>query len=467
MKQVIIAGVSSGVGKTTISVGIMRALMRRGRKVIPFKTGPDYIDTGFHQGATGRGSVNLDLWMTGKENTRFIYELHRNEGDFAVIEGVMGLYDGLGDNHSTGSTAHLAKVIQAPVLLIIDGSHIAASAAAVVLGFTEYDRDVKIKGVIVNNVSSDYHFRMIEQAITHKTGIPCLGYLPHNPRLNIPSRHLGLFQEKEISDIQGFMDEAARHIEKHIDMDLLEEIAAGDDEEVKTALHDPRIFLRDICKGLKLGVARDDAFSFYYEDNIRLLEYMGFEMIGFSPLNDSSLPDHLDAVYLGGGYPELYGEALSANSDFLDSLKGALQKGIPTYAECGGYMYLTEGIKDSEGKLHRMTGFLDGYCEMTPNLQRFGYAEVKTASGISLRGHEFHHSRWRGPSETPMSLTLSKPIELGNQASWTCGQRKLNVHGAYVHLHLYSNLEAVKVIAEFILESRRSRNENSTCQKTD
>ena len=467
MKRVIIAGVSSGVGKTTISMGIMRALMRRGRKVIPFKTGPDYIDTGFHYAATGRASINLDLWMTGETNTKFIYELHRNEGDFAVIEGVMGLYDGLGDEHSTGSTAHLAKVIHAPVVLILDGSHIAASAAAVVLGFREYDRKAEIKGIIVNNVSSEYHFRMIEDAITRTTGIPCLGYLPSSPKLSVPSRHLGLLQQEELEDIEGLMDEAATFIEKHIDLDLLEEIAAGNEEELEYRHIDPRISLENICQGLKLGIARDEAFSFYYEDNIRLLEYMGFEIRWFSPLHDSSLPDSLDAIYLGGGYPELYGEALSGNREFLDSMKDALNEGIPTYAECGGYMYLTEGIEDSQGKFHKMTCYFNGHCEMTKSLQRFGYAEVLTKSGMNFRGHEFHHSRWTGPSETPLSLSLTKPRELGNSVLWRCGQRKGNVHGAYVHIHFYSNLEAVNEIARYILKSGRSRNENSTNQKTD
>ncbi len=440
MKQVIIAGVSSGVGKTTISIGIMRALMKRGRTVIPFKTGPDYIDTGFHHAATGRASINLDLWMTGEANTEFIYDMHKNEGEFAVIEGVMGLYDGLGDEKSTGSTAHLARVLHVPVILIIDGSNMAASAAAVVLGFKEYDRDITISGIIVNNVSSEFHFRMIEEAITRTTGIPCLGYLPKNAKLSIPSRYLGLMQEEEIENIDSLMDEAASFIEKHIDLDFLEKVSEGYEEEPRKIHIDPRAPLENICRGLKLGLARDDAFSFYYEDNIRLIEYMGFEIIPFSPLHDSSLPDDLDAIYLGGGYPELYGEKLSGNRTFLDSIKAALDRGIPTYAECGGYMYLMEGIEDAEGKYHKMAGFFDGCSKMTKSLQRFGYAEVQTKSGINLKGHEFHHSRWTGPIETSLSLSLSKPKELGNHISWACGQRKGNVHGAYVHIHFYSDL---------------------------
>lgn len=469
MKRLIIAGVSSGVGKTTISVGIMRALMRKGRKVIPFKTGPDYIDTGFHRAATGRASVNLDLWMTGEANTRFIYQMHRNEGDFAVIEGVMGLYDGLGDNQSTGSTSHLSKVINAPVILIMDGSHIAASAAAVVLGFKEYDKNVKIRGVIVNNVSSEYHYRLIEEAITKTTGIPCLGYLPNNPRLTVASRHLGLFQDQEIDDIEDFMEEAATHISEHIDMNLLEKIAAEDEDQEDRLPDpvDPRASLENICKGMKIGVARDDAFSFYYEDNIRLLEYMGFEIKWFSPLHDSCLPDHLDAIYLGGGYPELHGEALSGNRSFLDSLKDALDNGVPAYAECGGYMYLTEGIKDAEGKFHQLTGFFQGQCMMTQSLQRFGYAEVKTSSGLSFRGHEFHHSKWTGPSDTPLSLSLNKAKELGNPVSWRCGQQKANAHGAYVHIHFYSNLNAVEEMISDLLKSGRLKSEKSSNQKTD
>lgn len=461
MKGLIIAGVSSGVGKTTISIGIMRALKRRGRVVIPFKSGPDYIDTGFHHAATGRPSINLDLWMNGTYNTKFTYHLHAKEGDFSIIEGVMGLYDGLGDELSTGSTAHLSKIINAPVILIMDGSHLATSGAAVILGFKEYDKNVNIAGVIVNNVSSEHHFRLIEDAILRSTGIPCLGYLPHSPLISVPSRNLGLDTKKGLEETDGLIDGIATFIENHLDMDLLENIASTSKDE-DLIIEDPRLPMENMCAGMKIGVARDDAFSFYYEDNIRLLQYMGFEILYFSPLKDTSLPKNLDAIYIGGGYPENYVRILSENKSFRTSIKDALMEGIPTYAESGGYMYLTEGIKDFDGRLHEMVGFFKGYTKMTKSLQRFGYAEVETDTGLKFRGHEFHHSAWVGDSTWPKSLSLSKPKELSRDITWTCGQRKDNAYGAYVQIHFYSNLDAVKEIAKDILEIKERSLKNET-----
>ncbi len=461
MKRLIIAGVSSGVGKTTISMGIMRALKRRGRGVIPFKSGPDYIDTGFHHAATGRPSINLDLWMNGTENTKFLYHLHEKEGDFSVIEGVMGLYDGLGDELSTGSTAHLSKLLHAPVILIMDGSRLAASGAAMILGFKEYDKNVNIAGVIVNNVSSEHHFKLIKEAVLRSTGIPCLGYLPNNPKISVPSRSLGLDTKKGLEDADKLIDKIATFIENQLDMDLLENIASTTNNE-DFIFKDPRLSLKNMCRGMKIGIARDDAFSFYYEDNIRLLEYMGFKIIYFSPLKDTSLPNNLDGIYLGGGYPENYVNVLSENESFRTSMKDALTGGIPTYAESGGYMYLTEGIEDLDGKIHEMVGFFEGHTKMTESLQKFGYAEVTTDAGLEFKGHEFHRSFWVGDSSAPKYLTLSKPKELGGEFTWTCGQRKANAYGAFVQIHFYSNLEAIKEIAKNMLEKRRGVRKNET-----
>ena len=459
MNQIIIAGTNSGVGKTTISVGIMKAMMKRGKKVIPFKIGPDYIDTGFHEAATGRASVNLDCWMTGIENTRFLFDEHRKRGDFSVIEGVMGLYDGLGDEQNTASTAHIAKILSVPVILIIDGSQMAASAGALVLGFREFDKEVNIAGIIVNRVSSDTHYGLIKEYIKRATGIPCLGYLPPRAEVSLPSRHLGLVPVNETASLNKRIEDIAALIEQCIDLDALE--IRSEAIPKKSEIHDPRIFLKDMAKGLTIGIARDDAFSFYYEDNLELLRYMGAEMISFSPLQDAVLPENLDALYLGGGFPEMFAEKLSANSSFRNSMVTEMKKGIPVYAECGGYMYLTHGIKDTEGNDHEMTGFLEGSSEMTKTLQRFGYAEALTEGGFLFRGHEFHHSQWRGPSAVKHTLSLSKPRELNKNMTWSCGQRKENVHGAYVHLHFYSNLNAVQKICQSILRIKGERNEKS------
>lgn len=459
MNRIILAGTSSGAGKTTISAGLMRALCRRGKKVIPFKVGPDYIDTGFHQAAAGRCSINLDSWMTGVENTRFLFEHHSRQGDMAVIEGVMGLFDGLGDDESTASTAHIAKILQAPVILIIDGSQMATSAAALVLGYREYDKAVNVAGVIVNHVSSETHYQIIREAIERRNGIPCLGYLPTKPEISLPSRHLGLIPDNETERLQERIEMIAEFIEGHLDLDVLEGISSI--PWTDPSQEDPRTHLRDLGKGMRIGIARDDAFSFYYEDNIDLIRYMGMEIVPFSPLKDPSLPDDLHALYLGGGFPEIFAERLSANVPFRRSLVTFLEEGMPVYAECGGYMYLTHGIRGLDGSYHEMAGFLEGSTQMTQSLQRFGYAEVTTSSGHCFRGHEFHHSRWVGPIETPHTLLLKKPELLKKEEEWRCGQRKENVHGAYVHLHFYSNLNAVKEVILSLKKYWRLINEQS------
>lgn len=455
MKQIIIAGTSSGSGKTTVSTGIMKALTMRGHKVIPFKVGPDYIDTGFHEAATGSSSVNLDLWMAGEPHTKFLYENHGRKGDFAIVEGVMGLYDGLGDENGTGSTAHAAKVLGIPVILVIDGEKIGSSAAAIVLGFKEYDKEVNLAGVIVNRVSSESHYRLIRDAIERTTRIPCLGYLPPEPDISISSRHLGLVPQNETDDSRTVIEKTAGLIEKHIDLDRMEIIAQ--DTENREILPDPRADLRNIGKGLRIGIAKDDAFSFYYRDNIELLDHMGMELIYFSPLSDVTLPLDLDGVYLGGGFPEVFAHKLSSNISFLRTIHEALENGLPVYAECGGYMYLTQGIVDLEDKYHGMVGFLEGFCRMTKKLQRFGYAEITAENGYCFRGHEFHHSEWTGASVSPV-LSLRKPSALQSDIRWRCGQRKKNVHGAYAHIHFYSNLDAVREIVESLVKRKESKN---------
>lgn len=455
LRQIMIAGTGSGTGKTTISTGIMRALKRRGHEVIPFKVGPDYIDTGFHRAATGVSSVNLDLWMAGEAHTRFLYAHHMEKGDFAVVEGVMGLYDGTGDEKGTGSTAHTAKILNLPVILIIDGEKTGSSAAAVVLGFREYDREVNLAGVIVNRVSSESHYTLIREAIEKRTGIPCLGYVPLEQEMHLPSRHLGLVPENETQDADVVLKRAASLIEKHLNLDALERIAVSGGSGAKEK--DPRSALKNIGAGLRIGLAEDDAFSFYYKDNLELLEYMGMEIIPFSPLKDEALPKELDGIYLGGGFPEVHAKRLSSNSTFRKSLYEAMEEGMPVYGECGGYMYLTQGILDGEGVFHDMVGFLEGHCEMTRKLQRFGYAEMTAENGAAFRGHEFHHSRWIGPDAVKHALSLNKPDHMKSMLNWTCGQRRKNVQGAYAHIHFYSNLHAVGDIAQLLVKRKESK----------
>ena len=448
MKRIIIAGTHSGAGKTTVSIGLMAALVRRGFKVQPFKIGPDYIDTSYHNLATGRVSRNLDDWMLTPDTLRYLFYKNMHGADIGIVEGVMGLFDGIGAG-TRGSTAAVAKTLSAPVILVVDASYLSASAAAQVLGYQQYDTDVRIGGVILNQVSPGWHYDAVREAIETRTGIPVLGCLPPRRELHLPSRHLGLVPAVEMDGMQKRLQALASLVEENVDIFKCLSIASSVPSlEIRPCPFPP---LSEGEPRVNLAVAQDEAFNFYYQDNLDLLSQLGASIIPFSPLHDKVLPAEADGVYLGGGFPEIFAQALSENHSMLDSLRQRLLNGLPCFAECGGLMYLTESIQDIEGNIWHMTGILGGRSRMTERLQRFGYITVRFNSpsilgdeGTTIKGHEFHHSVVEGIA-LPQIYDI-KPA--ARDGGWTCGFARENIVAGYPHLHFWSNPSVAKSFVE-------------------
>jgi cobyrinic acid a,c-diamide synthase len=441
-KAFVIAGPASGVGKTTVTLAIMAALRKRGLMVQPFKCGPDFIDGGHHSRVCGRASRNLDGWMLSADANRRIFSHAAKEADVCVIEGVMGLFDGADGKSDAGSTAEIAKWLGLPVILVMDASSIARSAAALVHGFETFDPAVKVVGVIFNRVGGPGHFRLLKDALTNSTSALPLGYLSSDQRIRIPERYLGLITAGENLLPDSALSLLGQLAEDSIDLDKLLECANFVPAQRQAALiadAEPAAGVDSI----RLGVARDKAFCFYYEDNLDSLRKAGAEIVEFSPLNDPSLPAALDALYFGGGYPELFAKQLSANGQMLASIKHAAQEGLPIYAECGGLMHLAKEIVTKDGVSFPMAGVLPLRVQMTDRLVNFGYNEVSFTCDCLLgpaakkaRGHSFHCSKIidAGPFEhvykTRNSLTGREEPE---------GFRIGNVLASYIHLHFLSS----------------------------
>jgi len=430
MKKILIAGGSSGSGKTTISTAIMGAL----KGVSAFKAGPDYIDPKFHEFITKNPSNNLDMFIMGEESVKYIFS--KNIKNISIVEGVMGLYDGMSHELDNYSSAHLSRVLDIPVILVINGKGSSTSIAAVVLGFKNLDPRVKIRGVILNNVGSERLYNLLKEGIEKYTDIPCVGYFPRDKRVSIDERHLGLQQASEINDLNNKIEILKEMAKKYIDLDKILEIAEDGKENPK--IEDPTKHLKDRFKRKKVGVAQDKAFSFYYSENLKLMKFTGMEIVEFSPLNDSHLPLNLDYIYLGGGYPEIFSKELYENKTMIEDIKNASKK-IPIYAECGGFMYLTKGIKQLNGDFDSMCGLLDIKVEMKPrlNINRFGYVEYESKDGVNGRCHEFHYSDIYDINETNLYFELKKK----NGKKWSCSYEKDKIIAGYPHIHFYGNLE--------------------------
>jgi cobyrinic acid a,c-diamide synthase len=434
MNRILIAGTHSGAGKTTITAGLLAALRKKGLKVQPFKVGPDYIDTGYHAVAAGRMSYNLDFWMMPQPNIVQLF-IHGMEGiDFGVIEGVMGLYDGVGSTPE-GSTAEIAKLLNTPVLLVVDAGGMSTSAAAQVLGYKTFDRDLRLAGVIINNVGSEHHYKLVKEAIQAYTGVPVLGFLPKNKSVELPSRHLGLLPAEEMERHAEIIDKAAALVQEWIDLDQV--IALGGSAGPLPPVS-PLAFERR--RPVTIAVARDESFSFYYRSTLEILTALGAELRYFSPMKDSRLPENIDGLYLGGGFPEVFAGKLSTNRSLLEDITHKLKKGLHCYAECGGFMYLTESITAKNGDQHPMAGFFDGHTIMTDRLQRFGYVDIEFTAdnvlgkaGQSARGHEFHHSLVE--DVTCPATYLIKSAFSG--LHWPCGYRRANTLAAYAHIDFW------------------------------
>ena len=402
LRRIMIAAPKSGSGKTTVTCALLQLLKERGQQVFSYKCGPDYIDPMFHKTVLQVPSKNLDTLFTDPETTRRLFLKGRDSHDMAVLEGVMGLFDGLGGIREEGSSYHLAQVTKTPIILVINGKGMGRSLAALICGFMEYDKDHLIKGVILNRMSKSY-FSILKPVIEDELGIAVLGYLPDNAALHVKSRHLGLQKPDELPEIQETLKAAAVELEKTLDMERLMAIADGAEELEAVnagAAADSCGNDKAACTHMDrpvIAVARDEAFCFYYEDNLHMLEEYGAELRYFSPIHDTHLPKECSGLLLGGGYPELYAAELSSNKSMMESIKTAMQNGLPAVAECGGFMYLHIAIEDQNGAEYEMVGFLPGRCAYTGKLVRFGYIELEENSGHFLksgeriRAHEFHY----------------------------------------------------------------------------
>lgn len=440
--RVVIAGTSSGVGKTTIATGLTYALHRRGLKVQPFKCGPDYIDSGYLSAAAGVDCHNLDAWMLSAEHLRELFAHFNQTSDLALVEGVMGLFDGHRKKGGGGSTAQIARLIQAPVILTLNIAKMSESAAAMALGYCSYDPALKVAGVILNQAGSASHYNSAKSAVEERCGIPVIGSLSRAAALTLPERHLGLVPVAEGSTESGYLDQLADLIEEGIDLDRLLELACR--AEDFPTIEKPSLFpAGPVERRCRIAVARDEAFNFYYQANIELLEAWGAEISYFSPINDQSLPSGTDGVYIGGGFPEVFLPELEANNAMKQALKDAVDSGMPVYAECGGLMYLSQSIADFQGRQYDMAGLLPGCCRMQGKLQRLGYTVAENLKATPLadrgqvtRGHLFHWSRLEEPEADKAAYRIIEPRE--QLEGFVLGPRD-NLLASYLHVHFGSD----------------------------
>ena len=438
MKAVVIAGMQSGTGKTTVATGLMAALRKRGLRVQPYKVGPDYIDPTYHTAACGRPCRNLDRWLLSLPVLQALFARSAAGADITVIEGVMGLFDGRTGEGERASTAEVAKALGAPVLLVLDVAKLARTAAAMVAGVRAFDPALPLAGVILNRVASDTHLAAVAPAIEQATGVPVLGAIRRVDSLQLPERYLGLIPVAEGPAATLFLEGAASAMEDAVDLDrLLRQL--------------PDIALpKDALAGLfpqgtlpvrtRIAVARDRAFHFYYEDSLDLLRAWGAELLPFSPLEDETLPEGAQGVYIGGGFPELFAADLSANTAMLASLRAASRQGLPIYGECGGAMYLGQSLTDRDGHTHHMVGLVPLECSMTQPRLTLGYRSVTARratmlqqQGERLPGHEFH---WSVQKEQPDAAVAAYDIEgpLARREGYSSG----SVLASYIHLHFGS-----------------------------
>lgn len=438
----LIAAPQSGSGKTTLCLSIMAALARRGQAVMPFKCGPDFIDPGYHRAITGRASINLDSWMCSAEFLRqtFLSALAappRSDHPIAIIEGVMGLFDGIGPSCSEGSSASIAALTGMPVVLVVNARGMAASAAALVKGFAAFDPQVTVAGVIFNNVGSDSHAALLREVLQQHTDLPCFGCLPRASGLEIPSRHLGLVTSEDHPLPPEFVAQLADLAERYLQLDEL--LLLGSDSLFPAT--PPTNRTPSCVKGSgatsspRIAVARDEAFCFCYDDNLRLLREAGADLVSFSPLHDQALPPQISGIYLPGGYPELYAGQLADNRAMRHDIKQAVESGMPVYGECGGFMYLTEGMAEGAD----FVGVFPVRARMLPKRKALGYREalllhdtILGPAGVTMRGHEFHYSEIG-----EMPATIERCYRVNRRGEHICneGYRHKNCLGSYLHLH--------------------------------
>ena len=431
--RVMFAAMRSGSGKTTVTCGVLAALKKENIRMQAYKCGPDYIDPMFHRTVLGIDTGNLDTFFADADAIGRILARDTKNAELIVMEGVMGYYDGVGGTTTMASSYELSKDTKTPVVLIVDAKGASVTLAATIRGIMEYKKDSRIAGVILNRVSPMFYSR-IKHVIETECGIPVLGYLPEDASFAVPSRHLGLLQPGEMQKQRDWVETVAEAARKTIDIDGILEIAAQAEMlQIQKATGET-----EKCKfpaGYRIGVARDAAFSFYYRENLRMLEDMGATLVFFSPLADAHVPE-VDALIFGGGYPELYAKQLYENQSMRVSVRQALEYGMPCHAECGGFLYLGKSLADAEGNVYEMVGFLDGAGFRTERLQRFGYVELAPqeadafAVNTILRGHEFHY--WDS-TDCGGACLAWKP--LSKQKTYPCMVKKKGTFAGFPHLH--------------------------------
>lgn len=480
LPRIMLAAPASGSGKTMITCGLLEALKERGCRPASFKCGPDYIDPMFHTRVIGMPSHNLDPFFTDQATTRFLFARSAQNAGISVMEGVMGLYDGLGGITPDASSYHLAEITDTPVVLIVNAKGMSLSVVPYIKGFMDYEETARqrirceeggdmarqrirceegrdmayhsgndcdcdhrlICGVILNRVT-EMTYRLLKPVIEEQTGICVLGYVPPLEACRIESRHLGLVTPGEIADLQQRVQTLARELEKSVDLDALIGLAKkAVDYRPEEAVLPEKIkeLKKDVSAGpLRIAVARDEAFCFYYQDNLVLLELLGAQLVPFSPLHDQALPSGVSGLLLGGGYPELYAEKLAENRAMLQQVRKAVSSGMPYLGECGGFMYLHERMQDMEGTSYEMAGVIRGEAFRTPRLGRFGYITLTGGAGQllpqgqSIRGHEFHYF----DSENPGSdYEAVKPV---TGRRWQCMHGDASRACGYPHLYYWSN----------------------------
>lgn len=430
--RIMISAAGSNSGKTTLTTALLKAISLSGKQVSSFKAGPDYIDPMFHSQVVKVHSGNLDMFMLGKNNCRYLLAKNSKDSYISLIEGVMGYYDGIGGNTSC-SSYELARLLDCPVVLVINPEGMAVSVCALIEGFKNFRAQSNIQGIILNNVRKgmyDYYKKLIES----NTSIPVFGYMPHMENCKLESRHLGLVTAQEVGKLEDIVEELGRQALETVDLEGLFNLARSSSY---IEYEEPQI---NYIGKTKIGIAKDKAFCFYYKDSLDVLKAMGAELVEFSPLKDKSLPEEISGLYLGGGYPELYAKELSNNSSMLKDIREKVLGGLPSFAECGGYMYLLENFKDEEVE-HKLVGVIKGSSYMTKSLKRFGYISLTSKNnnlmcgfGESINGHEFHYS---DSTNTGSDFVAAKPE---SDRSWETIIADETKFAGYPHIHFLGNI---------------------------
>ena len=453
--RILLAAGSSGSGKTLITCGLLEALVERGLKTASFKCGPDYIDPMFHSRVIGTKSRNLDTFFTVPKVTKYLLTRNARDCEVAVMEGVMGFYDGVAGTTTRASAYDLAKVTDTPVILIVNSRGMSVSLAAYVKGFLEYKKDSHIKGVIFNQMSPMLYPRM-KKLLEEELGVAVLGYVPKVEDCVIESRHLGLVLPDEIPELKDRLHKLAGVLEETLDIDRILELA-GEAPDLLDAKPESVTDFR-LSEPVRIGVAEDEAFCFFYADNFRLLGEMGAEIVPFSPIEDKQLPDDLDGLLLYGGYPELNGKKLEQNTTMKDMIREKLKAGMPCMAECGGFMYLHEEMEGMDGNFYQMAGVIPGKAYRTPKLSRFGYVTLtqkKPALGMEdfgeIPAHEFHYFDSENCGE---DFHAAKPE---SKRGWDCIHGTDTMLAGFPHLYYYGNPEVPKAFLKKCLAYKKQR----------